>query len=114
MPAPSPAPATMEEFVDRGFEDHASDAAGVFDRLPSGLPLADTPRRCFLLAHLATHVAGEHLGRWDEGLALLARIGALPSFDPGTNEGRGVRRLEAVLHLCAGRKGEAERLLALA
>jgi hypothetical protein len=114
MADPRPAPATLEEFVDRGFEDHAADAAGVFERLPSGLPLADTPRRGFLLAHLATHVAGEHLGRWEGGLALLDRIVALPAFDAATGEGKGVRRLQAVLHLCAGRRGEAERLLALA
>ena len=107
-------PATLEEFVDAGFADHAADAEGVFRRLADGLPLADTPRRAFLLANLATHVAGEHLARWDEGLAFLARIEGLPAFDPATPEGKGVRRLEAVLHLCAGRKDESERRLALA
>jgi hypothetical protein len=105
---------TLEEFVERGFADHSTDAEGVFRRLPEGLPLADTPRRAFLLANLATHVAGEHLQRFDEGLAFLGRIEALPAFDAAAPEGKGVRRLGATLHLCAGRKDESERLLALA
>ena len=105
---------TFEEFVGQGWQDHGNDAAGVWARLDQGGPPADTPQRLFALAHLAAHVSGDHLGRWDDGIAFIERLTRLAPFDPATLEGKGLRRLQAVLHYCAGRRNIAEERLALA
>ena len=102
---------TLEEFVGQGWGDHATDATGVWNRLPEGIGMADSPTRIFALANLATHVAGEHLGRWDDGLAFLERLSQLPAFEGSKPEGAGVRRLQAVLEYCAGRRTAADQRL---
>lgn len=105
---------TLDEFCTRGFADHATDAPGVMARLPEGAALvaskADLPK----LSHLVTHVAGEHLGRWGEGIALLEELRAHEAFDASTPEGKAVLRSLAVLHSCAGNGEAAERLTLLA
>jgi tetratricopeptide (TPR) repeat protein len=100
---------TLDEFVAKGWSDHATDAEGVFRRLPEGLALVTERRHMPPFAGLVVHVAGEHLGRWDEGLALLGSLESLPAWDPATPEGKSVMRSESVLHLCAGRTAEAAR-----
>ncbi|MFB3910024.1 MAG: hypothetical protein ACE15D_16660 [Candidatus Eisenbacteria bacterium] len=105
---------TLEEFVAQGWKDHGDDAAGVWQSLPQGIALADTPQRIFALANLATHVSGEHLGLWDDGIAFLDRLAALDAIAGGTLEGKGLRRLQAVLDYCADRKESAEARLAVA
>jgi hypothetical protein len=100
----------LDEFISKGWDDHAKDAAGVFGRFPDGIALVSQPKHLPPLAGLIVHVSGEHLGRWDDGLALLGRLEAHPSFDAASPAGKAVIRSKAVLHLAAGRRAEAERL----
>jgi hypothetical protein len=72
------------------------------DRLPEGIALAGEPDHLPPLAALIVHVAGEHLGRWRDGLDLLARLADLPAFDPEEAAGKAVLRSRAILDLCAG------------
>lgn len=104
---------TLDEFVSKGWQDHATDAAGVFARLPDGLALVTGTNQLPALAALTVHVAGEHLGKWNEGVALLDRIAALPAFDATSAAGKLVMRSKAVLHHCAGdREAEARAFAA--
>lgn len=103
---------TLENFCSQGWEDHATDAAGVFARLPQGVALVTDARHIPMLAGLVVHVAGEHLGRWNEGLAILDAIERLPVFDAATPEGKALRRSQAVLHRCAENRAEEERCFA--
>lgn len=100
---------TIQDFVQAGWRDHGDDAEGVFARLPEGLALVEEPGHAAMLAGLVVHVAGEHLGRWEEGLELLDRLLA-------TEAGRGARagllRQKAVLQHCAGREADCAALLA--
>ena len=57
------------------------------------------------------HVAAEHLGRFDDGLAFVEQLCAMPLNDPTTAEGKALSRALAVLHICAGREKEAWRLV---
>ena len=57
----------MKEFTGKGWQDHGSDAQGVFDRFPQGLELVESSSDALNLSALVVHVAGEHLGRWDDG-----------------------------------------------
>lgn len=100
---------TFDEFVSRGWADHGADAEGVFARLPEGIPLIGEPGHIAAFAALATHVSGEHLGRWAEGVAILDRLERLAAFDVASPEGKAVARSKAVLHRCAGDRTEEER-----
>jgi len=104
---------TLAEFVSKGWDDHAGDAQGVFDRLPAGLELVEAPGDLPPLAALVVHVAGEHLGRWADGLDLLGRMEALDAFDAETPAGKAVLRSEAILAWCAGDRAATDRLDAL-
>lgn len=103
---------TLDDFISQGWRDHAADAEGVLARLPDGIGCATELRHLPALAGLAVHVAGEHLGRWAEGIALLARMEGLPFFDASTPEGKAVLRSKAVLYRCAGNEAEEGRWLA--
>ncbi len=105
---------TLDEFVSQGWQDHAADAAAVMSRFPQGLDLVTEPKHLPALAGLVVHVAGEHLGRFDEGIRLLGRLERLPLFDPSTPEGKAVARSLAVLHTCAGNATDAARWTAAA
>ena len=98
---------TFADFLNQGWADHAEDAAGVFARLPAGLARVDQPAEQLPgWAALVVHVAGEHLGRWDDGLALLAQ--AQPQAEAGGPAWQALQRGVATLRWCAGREAEAE------
>lgn len=101
----------LPELLQQGWADHADDAEGVLARLGPAIEWVQAPGDLPGLAALITHVAGEHLGRWSEGLALLARLAAHEVFDATTDPGRAVLRSQAVLHLCAGDSAAAEEHL---
>lgn len=101
---------SFDAFLSKGWNDHATDAEGVFARLPEGEGLVAEARHLAGLAGLAGHVAGEHLGRFDDGIAFLERLQTHATFDPTTPEGMAVIRTKAALHLAAGRRAEADRL----
>jgi len=102
---------TVDEIVSQGWADHAQDAAAVMERLPGAVALATTPADRAKVAGLVTHVAGEHLGRWDDGIALLEQLRARPGLEPTTPEAKSISRSIAVLHHGAGRDAEAEAAL---
>jgi len=109
-PNPSTSPMTTEtteQLIQQGWADHADDAPGVLARLDGGVDAVDAPGPVPALAALIVHVAGEHLGRWAEGLALLDRLAARPAAaDPAAAQA--VRRARATLRLCAGEAEAAE------
>jgi len=64
--------------VDTGWNDHAERPAEVADRLAGGLDTIASTDDALGFARLAAHVYGEHLGRFEDGIALLERVAALP------------------------------------
>jgi hypothetical protein len=105
---------TFDELISQGWRDHATDAEGVLARLPEAVLLAGEPRHLPAYAGLTVHVAGEHLGRWEDGIRLLEKAEQLPFFEPSTAEGKAVLRSKAVLHRCAGNTDEEARWTAAA
>src|SRR5262245_32744763 len=103
---------TLDEFVSQGFADHGDDAAGVYARFGDAPSLVTEAAHLPMLASLITHVSGEHLGRWADGVALLERLETLPVFDASSPQGKAVLRSKAVLHRCAGNKDEEARCTA--
>lgn len=101
---------TLDDFCAAGWTEHATDAAAVMARLPEGVALTESGADLAKLAGLITHVAGEHLGRWAEGLALLEALRARRAFDAMSADGKSMLRSLAALHACAGDEVGAERL----
>ena len=82
--APTLEASSLEATVQQGWQDHAKDAAGVLARLPGAVDLVRTPAHATSLAGLVVHVAGEHLGLWDEGIRLVERLRGLSLGDDPT------------------------------
>ena len=99
---------TLEGLVQQGWQDHAKDAAGVLARLPGAIALVQTPAHAMSLAGLVVHVAGEHLGLWDEGIRLVERIRGLALADAPAEAS--LCRSLAILHLCRGDEAAAPRV----
>ncbi len=66
-----------DALVEAGWNDHADRPAEVAQRLAAGLASIVTPADASGFARLVTHVYGEHLGRWTDGIALLESMRAL-------------------------------------
>ena len=87
-------------WLDKAWTDHADDTAGVAARLRADGPvLAQSADDVAALARIAQHVYGEHLGQYDAGRALLARLASHPQ---GGGAAPTLRVLDASLLLSAG------------
>src|SRR5262245_26009965 len=105
---------TLEEWVGTGWAEHTSDARGVCAGLPAGVALGTEAKHVGPLAALLVHVAAEHLGRYDDGLALLDRLAKTVAVAAGSPEERAVARSKATLHFARGDRASAESALARA
>lgn len=99
-------PTTCKDFVSQGWRDHAEDSEGVMARFEAGLDLVAEGSDVPGLAALIAHVSGEHLGRWQAGLALLERLAGHEQC--GEVEGQAVARARAALLFCKGDLGGFE------
>lgn len=100
----------LQTFIDQAWTDHADDAWGVSLRLPDALDRVTDASGMLALAHLASHVYGEHLGRWADGLKYLAALARGPGFDAASAQGQALRVLRAALAL-AGDGGDLRATL---
>ena len=64
----------FDQFVKKAWADHAEEPAQVAARLAEALPDVHDAARIVPYVRLVGHVHGEHLGRWDEGVALLETL----------------------------------------
>lgn len=93
-------PTSCKDFVSKGWNDHAEDSAGVMARFDEGIGLVSEAGDLPGLAGLITHVAGEHLGQWAEGLELLERLAGHALCESG--QAQAIARSQAVLRFCQG------------
>jgi tetratricopeptide (TPR) repeat protein len=71
---------TINEFLKTAWNDHGDRPQEVAERLASSLHLIQTPEHVGPYVRLLTHVYGEHLGRWSDGVELLGALhGQLPA-----------------------------------
>lgn len=94
---------SFTDFVTHAWDEHAAQPVAVAERLATqGLALVNEPAHVAPLAQLVHHVLGEHLGRWDDGLAALQALAAHPVCVAGAPAAQAVSRYRASLALCAG------------
>jgi hypothetical protein len=101
--------ATFDTFMESAWSDHADDSEGVAARLVASTALAATPAELARFAALATHVFGEHLGRWHDGVALVTSLRDSRAFDSAASRTM-LDRHVATLRYAAG---EASALAAV-
>ena len=86
---------TFDDFISKAWNDHASGIEEVASRLKT--QDASTSAETIALAGLVTHVYGEHLARYDEGVAVL---GGISTFDSASEQA--VTRSQAALEIAGG------------
>jgi hypothetical protein len=95
----------FDTFVQQAWTDHATDSPAVAERLHGqALALVADDAQVLRLAHLAHHVFGEHLARWQGGLQFLQQLATLPVL-AGASDGTtamALRRYQASLRLAGG------------
>jgi tetratricopeptide (TPR) repeat protein len=96
----------FDQFIDQAWKDHAQKPEDVADRL-SQFQL-DSQDQITTITNLITHVFGEHLGRWADGINLLEKLQA----QADSPEARGsVYRSIMALRLAGGISDQADDLL---
>lgn len=69
------------EFLNQAWTDHAHDSKSVAGRFEGALGLLNTPEDVVKLAHLISHVIGEHLAEFESGRAWLTKLSELECND---------------------------------
>jgi len=100
---------TLESLIEAAWNDHAEDPEGVATRLAAAVPRASSSEDVAALARIIAHVFGEHLGRWDDGVALLRTLPSVESGDT-TDAARAVTRAVAMLRWAGGDRTVLEPL----
>lgn len=95
---------SFDKFLDQAWTDHATSAEDVAARLPDAIAMIDDGAQIPLWANLVTHVFGEHLARWTDGIELLKRVTSSPMFDAKSESGSAIRRSIACLELASGQR----------
>ena len=87
----------FDRFVSQAWDDHADDSPAVAARLQDqALALVTESAQVPRLAHLAHHVLGEHLGRWDDGLRFLRQLDSLPAWQTAMADGSVLRLISGL------------------
>jgi len=92
----------FDAFIDQAWTDHATDPAGVAARLPQALAAVAGAQQLGALAHLAQHVHGAHLARWQDGIAFQQQLAALPHCAEASAEAQSIARTIRGLRLAGG------------
>jgi len=61
----------FNEYINNAWVRHATDALGVAGTFGDGLKLVQNEENLEQLGRIATHIYGEHLGKWNEGISFL-------------------------------------------
>lgn len=100
----------FDTFMGKAWGDHATDAAAVAERLDDGIALVTDEPQLNQLMNLGQHVHGGHLGQWQQGIAFVERLTALPAYAPGGTSGQARTRTIASLRLAAGEEAHLDAL----
>ncbi|MBK9324758.1 MAG: hypothetical protein IPM97_17730 [Bdellovibrionaceae bacterium] len=102
----------FDDFLNQAWNDHATQANQVADKLSNGINLIENSEQIPQLAQLITHVFGEHLGRWEDGVHVLNKLKLIPSFEKSSESEKAIIRSVASLELASEKKQSIEDLSA--
>lgn len=93
---------TLDSFLNQAWNDHATDAKGVAERLQKNLDLLTENKQIPGFVQLASHVFGEHLGQWQNGIAFLESLKKLSVYQPSSDSQSAIDRAVATLKIAGG------------
>ena len=93
---------SFDTFIETAWSDHGDRPQEVADRLTGSLQIIETAAQIPPYARLLTHVFGEHLGQWSQGIAALESLRSLPAFDGSDAINGALVRSVAVLRYASG------------
>lgn len=91
----------FETYLNLAWNDHATYPSTVAEGFSKGSELIETSEQCVQMVGLVTHVMGEHLGQWQEGLSIVNGLGSHWHFKPGTEAETAILRSMEVLKIAA-------------
>jgi hypothetical protein len=100
----------FSEFMETAWNEHAAQSLQVSKRIESAFQLIEQPDQIPAMAHLVTHVFGEHLGRWDEGICLLNELKRVPAYDQAGESAQAIARFIASLELAGAKRASVADL----
>jgi hypothetical protein len=103
MPEPD-----IDSFLASAWNDHGDRPQEVAHRIAASRQVVTAPGQLPRFAGLVTHVFGEHLGQWDQGIELLQSMRGLAADDQAA--GRSLDRGIATLRYAGGETGAPESL----
>ena len=93
----------FDAFIDQAWADHATDPAAVAATLQAqGLARVTDVQQLASMAHLAHHVFGSHLARWQEGVQFQQQLAALPGCETGSVQAQTIARNISAMRLAGG------------
>ena len=101
---------SFDAFIETAWNDHGDRPQEVADRLSASSAIIETAEQIPPFARLVTHVFGEHLGQWPQGIALLESLRKLQAFDGSPAVVSAVARGIAVLRYASGDHAALEGL----
>jgi hypothetical protein len=87
----------FDAFIAAAWKDHAERPEAVAARLADALDRPGSASEIAAFASLVTHVYGEHLARWSEGVGLLEALCGRPAADGSPDASRAIARGVAIL-----------------
>lgn len=101
---------SFNDFLNQAWSDHANQTLEVASRLEVGIKLIEKNEQIPFLANLITHVMGEHLGQWDQGVYLLEQLGQHPLFESASESANALQRSQASLQIASGQRQTIDEL----
>ena len=99
---------SFDEFLTKAWNEHGTMSAEVAERLESAGNLAESGEQITKLAQLVTHVFGEHLGRWQDGIKLLKDLNKNRSSKDQSECDAAIKRSIAALEVAEGKSKSLE------
>lgn len=93
----------FNQYLDQAWTDHATDSLKVSQNFQAGFNLLQKESEVSDLAHLMTHVMGQHLGKWQDGIDWLNKLLDHPLSKDQDNQ-IALKRYIASLELASGNR----------
>ncbi len=94
--------AMLDAFLEAAWNEHGERPQDVADRLEASRHLVRAPAQIAPYARLVTHVIGEHLGQWQDGIDLLESLRRLEAFDGSAGVEGALVRSVAIMRFARG------------
>ncbi len=102
----------FDAFLNQAWTDHAQSAQAVANRLNEGSALIEKSEQLIALGNLATHIFGEHLGKWSDGIIFLQSLKASAFYSSSGEIENSLNRFIAILEVCGGNESAANLMSA--